>query len=108
VKAAHERVKLYKYARQLQFYKILVEGSKRYGDKGKVDLGAVEFLQPLDDGSIAVLEYTYRDEDLDRTRALIDAVFRKIQVLDLPETSGYSADLAGMINFEDDLLDGKL
>lgn len=98
-----EKVKLYKYRRQLIFYKILVENSRDYNTY-TVNEGALEFLEPDKQGRIHDLVAEITEEETKRTKRLIEAVYGKIIALDLPDTSGYSQDLEGIKRFEEDLL----
>jgi DNA helicase-2/ATP-dependent DNA helicase PcrA len=98
-----EKVKLYKYRRQLIFYKILVENSRDYNTY-KVNEGSLEFLEPDKQGRIHDLIVEITEEETERTKRLIEAVYRKITALDLPDTSGYTEGLEGIKQFEDDLL----
>jgi DNA helicase-2/ATP-dependent DNA helicase PcrA len=100
---ADEKVKLYKYRRQLIFYKILVENSRDY-NSFKVNEGALEFLEPDKQGRIHDLVAEITEEETERTKRLIEAVYGKIIALDLPDTSGYVQDLEGIKRFEEDLL----
>jgi hypothetical protein len=45
------------------------------------------------------------DQDIERTTKLIQAVWKRIATLDLPDTSNYSPDLKGVLAFEQDLID---
>jgi len=98
-----EKIKLYKYRRQLIFYKLLVENSRDFG-KFTVNEGILEFLEPDKRGHICELIAEITDEETARTKALIEAVYKKITELDLPDISKYTQDLTGIRQFEDDLL----
>ncbi len=99
-----EKVKLYKYRRQLIFYKILVENSRDY-NRYAVNEGALEFLEPDKQGRIHDLVAEITEEETERTKKLIEAVYAKIIALDLPDTEPYTKDLEGIKQFEDDLLE---
>ncbi|MCK5592374.1 MAG: PD-(D/E)XK nuclease family protein, partial [Candidatus Pacebacteria bacterium] len=45
-KTPYEKVKLHNYKRQIIFYKLLVENSRDYMQKGMVKTGRLEFLEP--------------------------------------------------------------
>ena len=68
------------------------------------------FVEPTKAGEsiLLPLDYTSTDEELDRTRLLIEAVWRHIQALDLPDTSAFSPDYAGVLEFEQMLIDETL
>lgn len=101
-----EQIQLRNYRRQIIFYKLLVENCRRFSGE-KVYTGILEFLEPKN-GKIFELPYHITDEDVTRTKNLIKIVFTKIKNLDFPDTSGYSPDLKGIIDFEEDLLNGKI
>jgi DNA helicase-2/ATP-dependent DNA helicase PcrA len=100
----HTKLKLHKYRQQLLFYKLLVEESSAYSAY-TVTQGQLAFIEPTKSGESIVLSLDLSQEDIDRTRALITAVWKKVINLDLPDTSGYSPDFKGVLAFEQDLID---
>jgi len=98
-----EKIKLYKYRRQLIFYKLLVENSRDFG-KFTVHEGTLEFLEPDKKGNICELTAEITHEETARTKRLIEAVYAKMVALDLPDISKYSQDLNGIRQFEDDCI----
>lgn len=100
----HTKLKLHKYKQQLLFYKLLVENSSAYGTY-KVTHGQLAFIEPTKAGESIVLSLDLNQEDIEHTRALIEAVWKRIILLDLPDTSGYSDDFKGVLAFEQDLID---
>lgn len=100
----HTKLKLHKYRQQLLFYKLLVENSALYG-KYEVTHGQLAFIEPTRAGESILLELGLSDQDVDRTAKLIEAVWKRIIKLDLPDTSHYSPDLKGVLAFEQDLID---
>ncbi len=103
---AREKITLRNYARQLAFYKLLVEHSHTY-NRFHVDRGVLEFLEPVD-GKISELSLEITDEDAERLATLIGIVYQKIKTLDFPDISKYSKDVDGIIEFEEDLLSGAV
>ena len=103
------KLKLHKYRQQLLFYKLLVENSTEYSRYTAIQ-GNLAFVEPTKAGEsiLLPLDYTSTDEELDRTRLLIEAVWRHIQALDLPDTSAFSPDYAGVLEFEQMLIDETL
>jgi len=102
-KTPEEKIKLYKYRRQLMFYKLLVENSRDFG-KYVVNEGVLEFLEPDRSGKICELIAEIGKEETERTARLIEVVYKKIIALDLPDISDFPKDLKGIIAFEDTLL----
>ena len=106
--ADYEKIKLHKYRQQLMFYQLLVEHSRDYGNFTFTG-GRLQFVEPdMKTGDILSLEYAFSSEELTEFTQLIEIIWRKITTLDLPDISGYSADYKGMLQFEKDLLAGKI
>ena len=106
-KTTYEKIKMHKYAQQLYFYKLLVEGSRTWGDQGvKLNSAELVFVEPNSHGHISVLELDLNDkQELERLSALIKAVWQRIINLDFPDISEYSPDVKGIRAFEDYLVD---
>lgn len=100
----HTKLKLHKYRQQLIFYKILVENSQDYHNY-TVTHGQLAFIEPTKAGESILLSLDLSDQDIERTKKLIEAVWRRIKTLDLPDVSNYSNDLKGVLAFEQDLID---
>jgi DNA helicase-2/ATP-dependent DNA helicase PcrA len=98
--------KLHKYRLQLYMYRALVEGSHTYAGY-KVTDAYLEFVEPDEHGKIHELHVLFDDDDYRRVKQLAEVVWEHITTLDLPDTSEYSADLAGIEAFQDDLVDKK-
>lgn len=104
-----EKVKLYKYRQQLLFYKLLIENSASFGKRLTVTSGALEFIEPDQQGQLVDnLELTFDNEELQHFTLLIGAIWSHIMKLDFPDTSSYSKNLKGIQAFEQDLIDGKV
>jgi ATP-dependent DNA helicase UvrD/PcrA len=104
-----KNTKLHRYRRQLTFYKLLVESSAEYGRRYAVNNGIIAFIQPAKDTETLVqLDYQITPEEAERLRMLIQVVWRKIMALDFPDTKNYEPTLAGIKQFEQDLLEGKI
>ncbi|MFZ2836247.1 MAG: ATP-dependent DNA helicase [Candidatus Saccharimonadales bacterium] len=103
-KADYEKIKLHKYRQQLMFYKLLVEGSRDY-QTYIVDHGVLQFVEPTKTGAILALDATFTQDELDQFSNLIQAVWKHICTLDLPDISQYEQTYKGMLDFERDLLD---
>jgi DNA helicase-2/ATP-dependent DNA helicase PcrA len=104
--AEHDRVKLHRYRRQLLFYKLLVDGSNDWGQRGwHTEQGILRFVEPDPYGKLRDLAIDYDPEELERTKLLIVAVWKRIMALDFPDISQtYTPDLTGSVKFENDLL----
>jgi DNA helicase-2/ATP-dependent DNA helicase PcrA len=100
----YEKIKLHKYRQQLMMYKLLVEGSRDFGDNYKVESGLIEFVESDGDGSVHRLEMVFDGEELERFKALVQIVWRHVMELNMPDTSKYPPNYKGIRSFEDDLL----
>lgn len=95
--------KLHKYQLQLYCYKLLIEGSHTFAGY-TVEQGRLEFVEPDATGHIHTLELAFDQRELERVRALLQAMWRRVQALDLPDTTSYRPDIGGIRQFEDDLI----
>lgn len=91
------------YRNQLYFYKLLVEGSQSFRGYRVID-AYLEFVEPDELGDITELHASFNEEDEQRLKQLIQAVWKHVSELDFPDTTNYSADLKGIEAFENDLL----
>jgi DNA helicase-2/ATP-dependent DNA helicase PcrA len=108
-KDEYERVKLHKYRQQLLFYKLLVEHSASFSGKLVASGGALEFIEPDDQGKLVDnLELIFKSDELRHFTKLIGSVWSHIIKLDFPDVSHYRKNLSGISQFEQDLIDGKL
>lgn len=99
----YEKIKLHKYRQQLLFYKLLVENARDYHGF-EVKKGYLQFVEPRSDGEITTLETDFTDQDIERFKALINAVWDHIINLNLPDVSKYDQSINGIMQFENDLL----
>ncbi len=101
-----EKIQLHGYARQLLFYKLLVEGSSDF-NAYQVEEGRLEFLEPVKNAFIT-LPLPISEDEVVRLKKLIELVYKKIINLDFPDVSKYSQDMNGCLEFEEDLIKGKV
>jgi len=101
----YEPIQMHQYRNQLVFYKILVENSRDYAGY-KVNSGVLEFVEHKD-GELVDLPLEITREDYERITMLASIVYGMIMNLSFPDVSGYSLDLKGIKQFEDDLLEGQ-
>jgi RecB family exonuclease len=99
--------RLYRYRRQLYLYKLLIENSTTYTGY-TVTLGRLEFVEPDDNGRINTLELEFNTAEMDRVKKLIAAMWKHVMEFNFPSTQRYDATLAGIKQFEDDLIAGKI
>ncbi len=98
-------IKLLKYKQQLYFYKILIEGSHSWQNY-KVASARLEFVEPDQNGKIVDPLYVNFDKKEEKElKQLIRIVWHKIQNLDLPNTSKYTQNLRGTMDFIKQLLE---
>jgi DNA helicase II / ATP-dependent DNA helicase PcrA len=103
----YDKHKLHNNQHQLGFYKLLVEHSRQYG-AFKVEQAQLEFVEPDKWGKINTLDYNYDPDEMARLKQLITVVWQHIMDLNLPDTSHYPQDYKGTLEFEEDLLSGKI
>lgn len=100
----YEKIKLHKYRQQLMMYKLLVEGSRDFGQQYRVHRGIIEFVESDAEGRVHRLEMDFDADELERFKVLVQAVWQHIMDLDMPDTSSYQPNYGGIRRFEDDLL----
>lgn len=102
------KVKQWKYHLQLAFYDILFELSARFRmyPRKRYELFFVE-KDVKEDRFYRIEEYIQTGEK-ERTKKLIQAVMKKIEILDFPDVSSYPANYEGIRQFEEDLLEGRV
>jgi DNA helicase II / ATP-dependent DNA helicase PcrA len=99
----YEKIKLHKYKQQLMFYQLLAANSRDYG-KYSVEKGVIQFVEPTQQGEIIALEATFSSEDLLQFAQLLQAVWKHIVALNLPDTSVYEPTYKGLLDFETAIL----
>lgn len=106
--AEYQKIKAHKYRQQLLFYKLLIENSREWRNY-TMTRGILQFVEPNKAGEIVALELAdISHDELERFSRLVQAVWRRIQSLDFPDTSSYDTTLAGIRQFEEDLLHGTV
>jgi DNA helicase-2/ATP-dependent DNA helicase PcrA len=106
---AYERVTMHRYRQQLLFYALLVNSASDWGQRGwHASDGTLRYVDLTASGKLATLPLGYDASELSRLSELIQTVWQKIINLDFPDTSTYEPTLAGIAQFEDDLLAGKI
>jgi DNA helicase-2/ATP-dependent DNA helicase PcrA len=103
-----EKIKAWKYRRQIVFYKLLIENSREFGGGAYVvNHGVLEFVEPFR-GKLIDLPLKIDDAEVRHLVALAAAVYQKIKNLDFPDISAYPKSLDGILRFEEDLLNGAI
>jgi hypothetical protein len=102
-KTDFEKIKLHKYKQQLMFYKLLVESSRDFG-KYTVDTSILQFVEPTPTGDIIALDLSFDSTELEEFSRLIQAVWKRIITLDLPDATDFEPSYKGMLAFEQSLL----
>lgn len=100
----YEKIKLHKFKQQLMFYDLLLAHSRDYS-KYTTEKGVLQFVEPTMRGEILALEASFTTEELARFTRLIQAVWRHITTLDLPDANEYEPTYKGMLALEEQLLD---
>lgn len=102
--ADYEKVKLHRFKQQLMFYDLLLRHSRDYS-KYQVEKGVLQFVEPTQRGEILALEASFTSEELEHFTKLIQAVWKRIVTLDLPDINKFDPSYKGMLAFEAWLLD---
>jgi len=102
-----DAAKRHRYELQLYCYKLLLQGSHTFRDY-TVEQGKLVFVEPgADDGKIHEHIITFKDDELERVRQLVAAMWRHVMAADMPDTSGYGTTFTDIKRFEDYLLTSK-
>lgn len=98
-------LKAWRLRTQLTFYHLLMRhsGSVRGGSIS----GRIVYLEAEDERDLS-RDYTPSARDIERLEQLVQAVWRHVIAVDLPDVNGYSQDLIGIQSFEQDLIDGRV
>lgn len=105
----YERIKMHRYKNQLMFYKLLVDGSADWGKRGwRAESGVLRFLKKNPYGKLNQVTLDYDSEEMADFGKLIVSVWNHIQALDFPDTKKYASDINGILQFENDLIDGSI
>ncbi|TAH31668.1 ATP-dependent helicase [Candidatus Saccharibacteria bacterium] len=96
--------KLHKYELQLYCYKLLLEGSHTFRDY-TVEQGVLVFVEPDGEGNIARHTVQFKPAETERVTKLLQAMWRRVHELDMPDISAYGTSLKDIRQFEQDLLD---
>ena len=100
----YQKVKAHKYRQQLLFYKLLIETSRDWHNF-TFDSAGLQFVEADKAGEIIDISLEQvSDDEFNQFKALVQAVWGKIQNLDMPDVSEYSQNLAGILQFEEDLI----
>jgi hypothetical protein len=107
--ASHDghKIKLHFFKYQLAFYALLLKNSHTYGEF-KVKVGQIIFAEADKKKQIHTLELLLDEELLEKVKKLTNAVYKKVKNLDFPDVSKYSQNLKGILQFEEDLLNGNI
>lgn len=107
----YENIKKHNYRHQLMFYKILIENSRSFKNK-KVSTGKLSFI---DDENILELNLNFeldvsKDEwkDFEKLITRVYKIIKNIDELQKIDISKYEENINGILEFERDLIDGKI
>ena len=98
-------VKAWRHKTQLLFYLLLVRESSRY--KANSSSARMIYLE-AEHAKDRLLSLQPTAEDLIQLEKLIAVVWKRIISLDFPDVETYSQDIAGITQFQNDLLSGRI
>jgi RecB family exonuclease len=101
---AHE-AKLHRYRLQLYLYKTLVERSHTWAGF-RVEDAYLEFVEPDEEGAIQELHLEFSQTEQAQIEQLTEAIWQRIQRLQIPNTGNFTSDIKGIEEFERNLLQG--
>ncbi len=99
-----DKIKLHKYRLQLIVYKILLENSINFRNIS-VAKSALLFTE---EDPLVELALDADEDEIERAKKLIEAVYKKIIALDFPDISAYGNTYKGLLQFEEDLIEGRI
>lgn len=98
-------LKAWKNRTQLIFYALLAQNSPRFRRANDI-VGQMVYVEAEAPKQL-VRTYTPSREEIARLKTLINAVWPRIVTIDLPDISGYTPDIDGVLKFEEDLINGR-
>ncbi|HSW85836.1 MAG TPA: ATP-dependent DNA helicase [Candidatus Saccharimonadales bacterium] len=105
----YEKLKLHKYRQQLLFYKILIENSATYRGNSTVSMGKLDFVEASERGQLEPnLQLNFVSSEILTFIRLVESVWSHITQLNFPDVSKYPKNTRGLLQFEQDLIDGKV
>jgi len=94
---------LWKYKRQLMFYKLLLATSSKWRDY-KVERAVIDFVTPDEEAQVRQKVLEFDDHEMAEFVKLCTKAYENIKALEFPDVSGYEKTLRGMKDFVGDLL----
>lgn len=104
-KDKNKSLKAWRHKTQLLFYTLLVQNSPRFS---QTDISTQMIYVESDNMAQIKLQFNPSPEELARLKNLIQKVWQHVQALDFPDVSKYPQTIEGIVQFEDDLLSGKI
>ncbi len=109
-KTESDKLKEWSYKNQIIFYKLLIENSKNYKNYEMRD-GVFLFVEPEIVNAVTIIHEShieFTDDDVNRTKKLIEIIFNKIKNLDFVNVDAYPKTIKGIEQFEEDLLSSRI
>jgi len=94
---------LWKYKRQLMFYKLLLGASLKWRDY-RVEEAMIDFVTPDEEGEVRQKVLQFEGQDMAEFVELCKKVYENIKALEFPDVSGYEKTLRGMKDFVQTLM----
>lgn len=99
-------IKAWRHRNQLLFYSLLANASSRFTPDKQIKTRML-YVEATDRSEL-ILEHIPSAGELKQLQKLINIVWEHIMNLNFPDTNSYDQSIAGIRDFEQDLLDGKI
>lgn len=98
--------KRHRYELQLYCYKLLLQGSHSFRGY-TVGQGKLVFVEPDASGQVQEHVVSFREDELERVKQLVIAMWQHVMDVDMPDVSAYGTSLTDIKHFEADLLQSE-
>jgi len=95
-------IKAWRHRTQLIFYTLLLQNRPDFSEHTSINSQMI-YIE-AESSKDLIRSYSPNEEELLRMQKLITVIWQKINNLDFPDITKYTLDMAGILQFEDDLL----
>jgi ATP-dependent exoDNAse (exonuclease V) beta subunit len=98
----NKQIKAWKHKLQLVFYALLAQHHPELSRHPDLE-GQMVYVES-DTSKYLTLSHTPTDVEIERLARIVESVWKHVQDYDLPDTSGFSKDIDGILAFEESLI----